>query len=149
ADYRLAIALIGAVMVLLYPLLWDGLGTAGVLWAALLTAVSSPFVFYSRYFIQEVPLACFTLALIACGWRYRVSGRTAWLMGAALSAGLVIATKETSVLIFAALGSAYCVLRIAYCVGRDPQYVTSAPSASSAKSADSLSASPRPEGTRR
>jgi uncharacterized protein (TIGR03663 family) len=112
ADYRLAIALIGAGMLLLYPLLRDGLGSTGVLWAALLTAVSSPFVFYSRYFIQEMVLACVTLALIACWWRYHVSGRTAWLMGAALSAGLVIATKETSVLTFAALALG---LRIADC----------------------------------
>ncbi|HTE21202.1 MAG TPA: flippase activity-associated protein Agl23 [Armatimonadota bacterium] len=110
-DYRLALALIGAAMVLLYPLLRDGIGTAGALWAALLTAVSSPFVFYSRYFIQEVALVCFTLALIACGWRYHVSGRTAWLMGAALAAGLLIATKETSVLTFAALGLAWLAAR--------------------------------------
>src|SRR3712207_2347918 len=42
ADYRLPIALIGAAMLLLYPLLRDGIGTTGVVWAALLTAVSSP-----------------------------------------------------------------------------------------------------------
>ncbi len=112
ADYRLAVALIGAAMVLLYPLLRDALGAGGVLWPALLTAVSAPFVFYSRYFIQEVPLACFTLALIAFGWRYRVSGRTQWLIGAAVSAGLMIATKETSVLILAALLIAVCAARL-------------------------------------
>ena len=111
ADYRLAVALLGAAMVLLVPLLRDGVGPAGVLWAALLIAVSSPFVFYSRYFIQEVVLVCFTLALIACGWRYCVSGRTAWLMGAALAAGLIIATKETSILTFAALGLAWLAAR--------------------------------------
>lgn len=104
ADYRLAIGLLGAAMVLLYPLLRDGMGDNGTLWAALLTAVSPAFVFYSRTFIQEVPLAAFTLALIACWWRYRISGRTAWLMAAALCAGLVLATKETAVLVFAALG---------------------------------------------
>ena len=37
------------------------IGSTGALWAALLTAVSSPFVFYSRYFIQEVGLVGFTL----------------------------------------------------------------------------------------
>lgn len=104
ADYRLAVALTGALMVLLYPLLRDGLGPAGALWAALFTAVSAPLVFYSRYFIQEMVLAAFTLALIACAWRCRVSRRTGWLMGAAVFAGLMIATKETCVLTFAALG---------------------------------------------
>jgi uncharacterized protein (TIGR03663 family) len=125
ADYRLAIALIGAAMVLLYPLLRDGMGAQGALWAALLTAVSSPFVFYSRYFIQEVPLAGLTLALIACGWRYHVSGRAGWLMGAALSAGLLIATKETAVLILAALGLAAaianCGMRHAACGFSGPE----------------------------
>jgi uncharacterized protein (TIGR03663 family) len=91
-------------MVLLFPLLRDALGRGGLLWAALFTAVSAPFVFYSRYFIQEPALAAFTLALIACGWRYHVSRRLGWLLGASLSAGLIIATKETAVLTFTALG---------------------------------------------
>src|SRR5437763_16769198 len=69
ADYRLPLALLGAAMVLLYLLLRDALSPNGALGAALLTAVSSPFVFYSRYYIQEGALAAFTLALIACGWR--------------------------------------------------------------------------------
>ncbi|MFN3648174.1 MAG: flippase activity-associated protein Agl23 [Armatimonadota bacterium] len=111
ADYRLALALLGAAMVPLFLLLRDGLGTGGALAAALLTAVSAPFVFYSRYFIQEVALICFTLALIGCWWRHRVSGGLPWLAGAAVAAGLVIATKETSVLTFAALGLAWLAAR--------------------------------------
>lgn len=113
ADYRFAVALLGSAMVLLFPLLRDGLGAPGALWAALFLAVSAPFVFYSRYFIQEMPLVAFTLALIACGWRYHVSGRIAWLMGAAASAGLILATKETSLLTFAALAIAWAASRSA------------------------------------
>ncbi len=103
ADFRLAVALMGAAMVLLFPLLREGLGARGAFWAALFLTVSAPFVFYSRYFIQEMALVAFTLALIAGGWRYHISGRIVWLMGAAVAAGLVLATKETSVLTLAAL----------------------------------------------
>jgi uncharacterized protein (TIGR03663 family) len=107
ADLRRAVALLGAAMVLLLLLLADGLGRRAAAAAALLLAVSPAFVFYSRYFIQEVPLAFFTLAALACAWRYRQSGRLAWLAGAAVSAGLMIATKETAVLAFAAAGAAW------------------------------------------
>src|SRR5688500_3464010 len=106
ADCRLATTLIGAAMVPLILLLSDGLGRRAAGAAALLTAVSPAFVFYSRYFIQEVPLAFFTLAALACGWRYRQSGRTGWLAAAAAAAGLMIATKETALLTFAAAGLA-------------------------------------------
>src|SRR5205823_13572393 len=102
ADFRRAAALTGAAMVPLLLLLSDGLGRRATAAAALLTAVSPAFVFYSRTFIQEVPLAFFTLAALACAWRYHRSGRTAWLVAAAISAGLMIATKETALLAFAA-----------------------------------------------
>jgi uncharacterized protein (TIGR03663 family) len=112
ADFRLATALIGAAIVPLVLLLSDGLGRRAAVAAALLTAVSPAFVFYSRYFIQEVPLAFFTLAALACGWRYRQSGRTRWLVAAAAAAGLMIATKETALLTFAAAGLAGIMVRI-------------------------------------
>ena len=111
ADFRLATALIGAAMAPLVLLLSDGLGRRAAAAAALLTAVSPAFVFYSRYFIQEVPLAFFTLAAIACSWRYRQSGRTGWLVAAAAAAGLMIATKETALLTFFAAGLAALVVR--------------------------------------
>jgi uncharacterized protein (TIGR03663 family) len=112
SDYRLPVALLGAAMVLLFLLLRDGIGTSGVLWAALFTAVSAPFVFYSRYFIQEMVLVAFTLLLFGCGWRYCASRRASWLMGAAVASGLMIATKETCVLTFAAIVAACGATRI-------------------------------------
>ncbi len=112
ADYRLPIALLGAAMILLYLLLRDGIGVNGVLWASLLTAISAPFIFYSRYFIQEMALVAFTLLMIGCGWRYCVTRRARWMLGAAVAAGLTIATKETCVLTFAAMFLAWMVARI-------------------------------------
>ncbi|HEY3285275.1 MAG TPA: flippase activity-associated protein Agl23 [Armatimonadota bacterium] len=106
ADYRLVPVLAGVGLLLLLGLLGDALGRKPILWAALLTAVSPAMVFYSRYYIQEMLFACFLLGLIACGWRYSRSHRVGWVIGAGAFAGLVIASKETSVINFAALGMA-------------------------------------------
>lgn len=99
-DYRLPIIIFGAAMLLLLAPLADGLGKRAALCAAVLTALSPAFVFYSRYFIQEIPLAFFTLGMIACGWRYARGRKTGWLIGAGVCAGLMIASKETAVLAF-------------------------------------------------
>src|SRR5258708_8202326 len=106
SDYRLAIAIFGIALIPLIALLRDGLGGRATVFAALLTAISPAFVFYSRYYIQEVLLVFFTLGMIACGWRYRQSGKVMWLAAAGASAGLMIATKETAVLAFVAAGIA-------------------------------------------
>lgn len=112
ADYRLVPVLFGAGMILLLPLLADGLGRRSVVLAALFLAVSPAFVFYSRYYIQEVLLAFFTLAWIACAWRYVRSGRGIWAGAAAVSAGLAAATKETAVLSFGAAGVAVIAAKL-------------------------------------
>ena len=69
-------------------------------------ALSPAFVFYSRYYIQEMLLAFFTLGLLACGWRYARSRRPGWLIGAGINAGLMIASKETALITFIACGLA-------------------------------------------
>jgi uncharacterized protein (TIGR03663 family) len=109
ADFRRGVALAGAAMVPLLLLLTDGLGRRGTAVAMLLTAVSPAFVFYSRYYIQEVPLTFFTLGALGCAWRYRQSGRTGWLFAAAVFAGLMLATKETALFAFAAAVVAWLV----------------------------------------
>ncbi len=108
-DYRLAVALFGAALVLLLLLLCDAVGKNAVLWAALFTALSPAFVFYSRYYIQEILLVFFTLTFLGSAWRFRQSERVAWLIAAATSAGLMIATKETAVLTFVAAVAAWFV----------------------------------------
>src|SRR5580700_6838119 len=104
ADYRLPIAVFGAAMILLLALLAPDLGRTPTIAAAVFIAISPAFVFYSRYFIQEVPFVFFTLALIACGWKYTITHKTGWLALCGISAGMMIATKETAVLSFFALG---------------------------------------------
>lgn len=111
SDLRLAPAIIGAAMILLLALAADGLGWAAALAAALLLAASPAFVFYSRYFIQEVLLAFFTLGAIVSGWRASRSRILVWPICTGLFIGLMIATKETAVLAFAAALPAWLVAR--------------------------------------
>ena len=103
ATYRIVPVIFSVLAILLLLLVRDGLGNGAVIWAALLAVVSPATVFYSRYFIQETLLICFTFALIAFGWRYTRSGHWAWAIAAGVAAGLMHATKETCVIAFVAM----------------------------------------------
>ena len=97
-TYRIVPALFGIALIGLVLGLRGALTAKGAMAAALLLAVSPAFVFYSRYYIQEMLLIFFTaLALVAC-WGYcRAPGaRRAGAIGVSL--GLMHATKETSAL---------------------------------------------------
>jgi predicted membrane-bound mannosyltransferase len=105
-TFRLVPVIFGVGLILLLPLIADGIGRGGVIWAALFCAVSPAFVFYSRYYIHEMPLVFFAFAAIACGWRYRRSNRLAWAAASGAFVGLTYATKETWVLALAAAAGA-------------------------------------------
>ena len=102
AKLRLITVMFGVGLILLLPLVRDGLGNAGMLWAALLTAISPAMVFYSRYFIHEMLLVFATFLAIAAGWRYWRSRRLGWALLAGAATGLMHATKETFVITLAA-----------------------------------------------
>jgi uncharacterized protein (TIGR03663 family) len=92
----------GAATILLLPLVSAGIGRTAVAAAAVLMAVSPAMVFYSRMFIQEALLACFTLAFVVAAGRVATgSGRAWWLVGG-VAAGLAAATKETSAIVLPA-----------------------------------------------
>lgn len=110
--YRLVPAVFGLLMIPLLGLLRCGLGRAGITAAALLLAVSPAMVFYSRYYIQEMLLACFTLAAIGCGWRFAATRGAGWAAACGAAVGLMHATKETCVLSFAAAAGALAVVAI-------------------------------------
>jgi uncharacterized protein (TIGR03663 family) len=103
-DYRLVPVLFGAGLVLLLPLVADGLGRLPAVFAGLLTAVSPALVFYSRYYIQEMLLVFLTFAAIASAWRYVRSRSVLWAAATGLFGGLMVATKETWILAAAAMG---------------------------------------------
>ena len=66
-DLRLLPALFGIALIGLVWFLREELGTAAILWAAVLTALSPAMVFYSRYYIQEMLLVTFTFGAIIAG----------------------------------------------------------------------------------
>ena len=103
-DLHLLPALCGIVLVAGVWLLRDALGPGAMLCAGLLTAISTAMVFYSRYYIQEMLLVCFTFLAIAALWRYARRGSKRWFSGlgwlviAGLCIGLMHATKETFII---------------------------------------------------
>jgi uncharacterized protein (TIGR03663 family) len=112
AELRIITVAFGLGLILLLPLLKDGLGRSGSIWAALLLAVSPAMVFYSRYFIHEMLLVFFTLLTIAAGWRYSQSHKPIWAALTGAGVGLMFGTKETFVLSLAALFLALLATRI-------------------------------------
>jgi len=93
-------------LIVLLPLLADGLGKTALAWAAILTAVSPAMVFYGRYYIHEMLLVFFTFLALASGWRYWRSRRIGWALLLGASLGMMFATKETFIITLAAAGLA-------------------------------------------
>ncbi len=106
---RLIPAIFGIVLVVLVWPIRRELGLPSALAAALLTAVSPAMVFFSRYYIQEMLLVCFTFAAIVALWRYAraqaIPGRFcyAWLVMLGVCVGMMHASKETCVIALAAI----------------------------------------------
>jgi len=103
---RVVPAVFGVLVVLVLLLMGDGLGRPAALCAAVLTAVSPALVFYSRYYVQEMLLVCFTFAFLATAWRYVATRKAGWAVAAGACLGLMYATKETWVLAGASMVAA-------------------------------------------
>ncbi|MET0648514.1 MAG: flippase activity-associated protein Agl23 [Pyrinomonadaceae bacterium] len=93
---RLVTALFGVGVVWLVLCLRRRVGTVAALAAALLVAVSPACVFYSRYFIHEMPFVFFTLGLVVAALRFGETGAVSDLLLASAAAALMFATKETA-----------------------------------------------------
>jgi uncharacterized protein (TIGR03663 family) len=106
ATYRIVPVLFGLGLILLLPLLRDGLGTGATLAAGVLTAISPALLFFSRYYIHETLLVFFSLMLLAAVWRAIQSGGLGWCLLAGAALGMMHATKETFVLVLAAAAGA-------------------------------------------
>ena len=87
-----------AALVLLLPLIADGLSRRAVLVSAALTCLSPAMFYYSRYFVMEMLLVWFSFLTIASGWRYSREPRLRWAVLTGIGAGLMFATKETCVI---------------------------------------------------
>jgi uncharacterized protein (TIGR03663 family) len=108
--YRLVPVACGFIALLLVGLLADGLGRWAALVSATLAAVSPATVFYSRYYIQETLLVCFTLLLLGAGWRYLQTRRIRWAVLTGLGVGLMHATKETCVITWGTLALSIAIV---------------------------------------
>jgi uncharacterized protein (TIGR03663 family) len=109
---RAVTVLFGVGLILLLPLVADGLGRRGTIWAAVFTAISPAFVFYSRYFIHEMLLVFFAFLALAAGWRYWRSRKVGWILLAGAAIGLMDATKETFVITLVAAGLALALNQV-------------------------------------
>jgi uncharacterized protein (TIGR03663 family) len=104
-TFRIVTVAFGVALIAALLLIADGLGAWPTAIAAILTAISPAMVFYSRYYIPEIPFVFFTFIAIACAWRYSRSCRLGWLLAAGVSIGLMQASKETSVLAYGAMAA--------------------------------------------
>ena len=112
----------GIATVALLWLLRDALGPWATVWAALFLAISNALVYYSRYYVQETLLVCFTLGALAFGWRYLRRPCFGWAVCTGLCIGLMHATKETCVVLFAAIAAALALeCMLAWRAGRLPR----------------------------
>jgi len=96
ATLRAVPVLCGLLLVLAPLLLLGDLGKREALAAAGLTAISPAMVYYSRYYIPEMPLTALTFAVIVFGCRYGHTRKPGWALAAGASLGLMFATKETA-----------------------------------------------------
>jgi uncharacterized protein (TIGR03663 family) len=102
----------GILLILLIFLVADGLGEEASIFAAILTAISPAMVFYSRYYIQEMLLVCFTFGVIASGYRYYRDRKIFWSILAGVFAGLMHATKETFIISLSSMFLALVAVKI-------------------------------------
>ncbi len=86
------------------------IGKRAALFASVLLAFSPAFVYYSGYFIHEIWLVLFLGCFLGGLCRYWDRPCLGWAVWTGLSAGLMLATKETAVLSFAAAALAFLVL---------------------------------------
>jgi uncharacterized protein (TIGR03663 family) len=118
ADLRLLPALFGAGTVLLLLCFAGAVGRTAALAAGALAAASPAFTYYSRFYIQESIFVFFIAAFALALWKWRNRPSSGWALAAGAGAGLMFATKETSIIIFAALAAAIAGTRVL--LGRTP-----------------------------
>lgn len=102
AQLRMVPVVCGLGLILATLLLRHAIGRAAAGYAMLLMAISPMMVYYSRYFIMEVPLVLLITLSIAALWHYSQGGGRWWLVLSGICLGLQHATKETFVLNVAA-----------------------------------------------
>lgn len=101
-QLRLMPALFGAALIAAVLLLLPGVPCSALLAAALWLGLGAPLVYYGRTWIHETLFVLLTFTLLGTCWRYWLTGRSTWAVLAGLTAGTLVATKETFVLTLSA-----------------------------------------------
>jgi len=114
-QLRLVPAICGILMIAGLWLIRDAIGRPAMICAAVLCAASPAMIFYSRYYIQEILLVCFTFFALAAFWRCAADRnivlRVFWMIVAGACLGLMHATKETCIIaICAMIGAGFCAM---------------------------------------
>lgn len=112
STLRIVPVFFGVCLILLLLLVARPLGAGATVCAAVLTAISPAMVFYSRYYIQEMLLVCFTFGVIGCGYRYFRSRKILWAISSGIFLGLMHATKETCIIAYGSMLSALILVLI-------------------------------------
>lgn len=101
---RIVPVFFGMLLLLGFLFLRKEIGDSAVLFGVLFMAISPVFVFYSRYYIQEMLFVCFSFYALIGLLKFLTAGKTIWAVITGLFIGLLFATKETSILTFFAVG---------------------------------------------
>jgi uncharacterized protein (TIGR03663 family) len=109
---RLIPALFGLGTIWLIFVLRRRVGDLGTLAAAGLLAISPGAVYLSRYFIHETLFVFFTLGIVVALIRFYEDGSNVYLILASVSAALLFATKETSIISAAVLLIAFITTHV-------------------------------------
>ena len=112
AKLRLVVAVCSMGLLLLTLLAADGLGRLGTALAMIFMAASPMMVFYSRYFIMEVPLVFWLAVFLVSCWRYTQSPSLKWLILAGGALGFQHATKETFILNLGAIACGWIAVKV-------------------------------------
>jgi len=103
---RIVPVFFGLLLIFLFLFVTDAISPPIVIIAATLTAISPAMVFYSRYYIQEMLLICFTFGVIVFAYRYIRTKKIIHAIFAGLFLGLMHATKETCIIAIASMSLA-------------------------------------------
>ena len=95
---RVVPALLGVLLVGAHIFLVPYFGLWAAAAAGLLTAVSPAMVYYSRYYIHEIPLVYLSFCALLSLFQYCRRRRAVWAAGTGAFVGLMYATKETVIL---------------------------------------------------
>lgn len=93
---RLLPALLGSAIVIWPYFLRRELGRQGALFASAVLVLSPSFLYFSRFYRNDIYVAFFTLGLVVCYWRFLRDRHRRWVIGALALLALSVTAKENT-----------------------------------------------------